>query len=1036
MAFHFGQPSPSSESYNPSSVQFSIDEGFSEAFSSQDTYDDQTPTYNPQLFQDWVMSQNEEQRSMIAYEILQTLRTSHIASVVKRLTPRLYMDPVQRLPPEIIAEVFSNLDAHNLLTASLASRSWREKALDLRLWKFLYEGEGWRYDQNQVNAVDSLAISAPVRSKGKGRPLLRSVVSSDYAKPQQKKRATSDWLVNKEQALPSSDGSRWRVQHEPVEADTEELAAGEDAEMQDAPPVETLSPKRPHKRHSQDSGDEMELFSPQRPTKAAQTAAKGMLRTLQPAIKPSLTQPDDTPDGRLNWQYLYKQRRRLEENWTKGRFTNFQLPHPQFSHEAHTECVYTIQFDGKWLVSGSRDKSVRVWDLETKRLRGVPLWGHTQSVLCLQFDHSEDQDVIISGSSDTGFIVWRFSTGEKLYEVPQAHSESVLNLRFDHRFLVTCSKDKVIKVWNRFEMLPTDPIYPRKTESSSMTLGPNVIDVAKYTPKKIEEMIRLGQVKPLKPYSLLMTLRGHEAAVNAIQIDGDHIVSASGDRHVKLWNIVDGSIVRTFVGHDKGIACVQYDNRRIVSGSSDTTVRIYDPHTGAEVASLQGHQNLVRTVQAAFGDAPGNESELFAQARAAEHAYVEAVRDGQIALPEDRPRSRRREAARVQAQRNAGVNGQVADGTDDQPQTRPRVKTISFGANLPPGGGGSKWGRIVSGSYDETIIIWRKDWDGEWVVGQRLRHEAAVRAINQEVNGANNIRPATAPNPTVNPRMATAALNGAVNMPLVPASQIAQQAIATSMGGLATGVQNVLNTAAVLNRPWNAPPAPGIANGSSATTQNGWLTPGAQQAMHQLNAHAQNVLQAQLQQAQSQAGPSATASQQVATRNGNASSINGNASSSSSSAPAHQATTTTTTTTTTAGATGQITQPPTITSTTTRQPHAITTTNTVTPPPTTAATAAAANPVAPPAVITQPPHPPHPVPLNPAHPVIHLHPHGPHAGHPHPHINPQPTNRVFKLQFDARRIICCSQDSKIVAWDFANGDPEIEEAARFFDGIW
>jgi len=41
-------------------------------------------------------------------------------------------------------------------------------------------------------------------------------------------------------------------------------------------------------------------------------------------------------------------------------------------------------------------------------------------------------------------------------------------------------------------------------------------------------------------------------------------------------------------------------------------------------------------------------------------------------------------------------------------------------------------------------------------------------------------------------------------------------------------------------------------------------------------------------------------------------------------------------------------------------------------------------------------------------------------------------SRVFKLQFDARRIICCSQDPTIVGWDFANGDAEIEEASRFF----
>ena len=45
---------------------------------------------------------------------------------------------------------------------------------------------------------------------------------------------------------------------------------------------------------------------------------------------------------------------------------------------------------------------------------------------------------------------------------------------------------------------------------------------------------------------------------------------------------------------------------------------------------------------------------------------------------------------------------------------------------------------------------------------------------------------------------------------------------------------------------------------------------------------------------------------------------------------------------------------------------------------------------------------------------------------------PGTNSRVFKLQFDARRIICCSQDPTIVGWDFANGDPDIVEASKFF----
>ncbi|RJE16942.1 hypothetical protein PHISCL_10721, partial [Aspergillus sclerotialis] len=48
--------------------------------------------------------------------------------------------------------------------------------------------------------------------------------------------------------------------------------------------------------------------------------------------------------------------------------------------------------------------------------------------------------------------------------------------------------------------------------------------------------------------------------------------------------------------------------------------------------------------------------------------------------------------------------------------------------------------------------------------------------------------------------------------------------------------------------------------------------------------------------------------------------------------------------------------------------------------------------------------------------------------------NQSSVSRVFKLQFDARQIVCCSQDSRIVGWDFANDDPEIIEACRFFVG--
>lgn len=69
---------------------------------------------------------------------------------------------------------------------------------------------------------------------------------------------------------------------------------------------------------------------------------------------------------------------------------------------------------------------------------------------------------------------------------------------------------------------------------------------------------------------------GHLGAVNAIQLRGDFLVSASSDRMIKLWQVSTGALIREFAGHENGLACVQYDGKRIISGSNDRTIRVWD----------------------------------------------------------------------------------------------------------------------------------------------------------------------------------------------------------------------------------------------------------------------------------------------------------------------------------------------------------------------------------------------------------------------------------------------------------------------------
>ena len=48
-------------------------------------------------------------------------------------------------------------------------------------------------------------------------------------------------------------------------------------------------------------------------------------------------------------------------------------------------------------------------------------------------------------------------------------------------------------------------------------------------------------------------LFGHRAAVNVVDFDERYIVSASGDRTIKVWTATSCEFVRTLQGHRRGI---------------------------------------------------------------------------------------------------------------------------------------------------------------------------------------------------------------------------------------------------------------------------------------------------------------------------------------------------------------------------------------------------------------------------------------------------------------------------------------------------
>ena len=118
--------------------------------------------------------------------------------------------------------------------------------------------------------------------------------------------------------------------------------------------------------------------------------------------------------------------------------------------QGHTNSVRSVAFspDGRHIVSGSRDKTIRVWDAQTGCQVGNPLQGHTDSVNSVAF--SPDGRQIVSGSSDKTIQIWDAQTGGQVGNPLQGHTDSVNSVAFspDARHIVSGSKDQTIRVWD------------------------------------------------------------------------------------------------------------------------------------------------------------------------------------------------------------------------------------------------------------------------------------------------------------------------------------------------------------------------------------------------------------------------------------------------------------------------------------------------------------------------------------------------------------------------------------------------------------
>ncbi|KAF6227401.1 hypothetical protein HO133_008845 [Letharia lupina] len=313
---------------------------------------------------------------------------------------------------------------------------------------------------------------------------------------------------------------------------------------------------------------------------------------------------------------------------------------PIHTLKGHTSWVLVVSWspDDSTVATGSMDNTVRLWNPKTGESLGAPLKGHSKWTTSLAWEpyhlQTPGRPRLASSSKDSTVRVWDI-VSKRIELVLSGHKGSVSCVRWGGTGKIyTCSHDKTVKIWNASDgtlahtlsshahwvnhlALSTDFVlrtayhdhtgHVPPTQEGKIAKAKERFDKAATISNEIVERLVTASDdftmylwEPSKTTKPLARLLGHQKQVNHVTFsaDGLFIASSGWDNHVKLWNARDGKFIATLRGHVGPVymTCFSPDSRLLVSGSKDTTLKVWEIRTAKLKEDLPGHQDEVYAV--------------------------------------------------------------------------------------------------------------------------------------------------------------------------------------------------------------------------------------------------------------------------------------------------------------------------------------------------------------------------------------------------------------------------------------------------------
>jgi COMPASS component SWD3 len=281
-----------------------------------------------------------------------------------------------------------------------------------------------------------------------------------------------------------------------------------------------------------------------------------------------------------------------------------------YTFEGHLAGISTLAWspDGQWIASGSDDKTIRFWNVNTvSQLRSLALLsvslltvlsqgrahtktfeGHHNYVYQIAF--APKGNILVSGSYDEAVFVWDVRRARVMRSLP-AHSDPVagIDVVHDGTLIVSCALDGLVRVWDTHsgQCLRT-LVHEDNPPATCVKFSPNGKYILAWT---LDGCVRMWNYVESR---VIKTFQGHVNKKYSLSgcfgyygsPDAKHnpplafAVSGSEDGAILCWDIVSKNILQRIEGHTDVVIGVHTGKlngkRMLVSCGLDKTVRVWE----------------------------------------------------------------------------------------------------------------------------------------------------------------------------------------------------------------------------------------------------------------------------------------------------------------------------------------------------------------------------------------------------------------------------------------------------------------------------